>query len=35
MDDLTLRIARKTAEAGDTMAGDALVMFVIVEYLAA
>jgi hypothetical protein len=35
MDDLILRIARKTAEAGDTMAGDALVMFVIVEYLAA
>tara|TARA_R110000868_G_scaffold181339_5_gene422293 strand:+ start:217 stop:639 length:423 start_codon:yes stop_codon:yes gene_type:complete len=35
LDDVTLRIARKVAEAGDTMAGDALVMFVIVEYASA
>lgn len=32
MDDLTLRIARKVADAGDTMTGDCLVTAVIVEY---
>lgn len=32
MDDLTLRIARKVADAGDTMTGDCLVVAVIVEY---
>ena len=35
LDDTTLRIARKTADAGDTMAGDAQVVFVIVDYAAA
>ena len=35
LDDATLRIARKTADAGDTMAGDAQVVFVIVDYAAA
>jgi hypothetical protein len=34
LDDVTLRIARKTANAGDTMAGDAQVMYIIVEYAA-
>lgn len=32
MDDMTLRLARKPADAGDTMTGDAQVVSVIVEY---
>jgi hypothetical protein len=34
MDTVVFRVARKTAEAGDTMAGDAQLFDFIVEYAA-